>query len=136
MTAPLTAGGYLTRRRAAAGLSIADVATMLATHTANEGPLASLIARIEQDEVEPSGLLLNQLRGAFAFDHHTYRFLLLGGHAPQLCRICACSWCDPCDDEVAGPCAWSDIDPSLCTHCAARIAAAAATQPERSAREA
>jgi len=125
----MTPGTYLRKRREAAGLSLDQVAEQLAAlpwalvrPSAQE--IASLAARLAVVEVDQDNLTVPQaqlMRNAFSFDVDVYQTLLwarYGNRAhplPQLCRHCACSWCDPCLHHEQ-PCHWIARD--LCSACA------------------
>lgn len=36
---------------------------------------------------------------------------------PGVCRVCGCSELNACVDPVSGPCAWGDLDETICTSC-------------------
>lgn len=133
MTA-IAPGLFLRRRREAHGLSREDLALRLET-----SPPVSARSRAEhlaalEDGVQP--ITINDalaLQRELHFDWHVLLVLsaIAIGHAdarelPALCRVCACSEHDPCEDVVLGSCAWKE--PDLCTACAraARAARAAA----------
>lgn len=143
----MTPGTYLAKRRAHAGLSLQAVARAIAAlpwaiRPPAAGDIARLTARLEAAEADRDNLTVAQaqlLRNAFAFDVDIYQRLLwrhVGDRSvvpPQLCRTCACSWCDPCLTHD-GPCGWSE--PDLCSACkraeqaSSELAAAAAAQAE------
>ncbi len=119
----MTPGTYLSLRRKAAGLSLDDVALMTDTAPVRSArDRAELLHLIEMDLVPVSSDVVIALQFAFAFDQQAL-VLLVAIHAgatvtpPQLCRICACSWNDPCVDEHHQGCAWSTDDADLCTSC-------------------
>lgn len=115
----IAVGAYLALRRRAAGLTIADVATMIAANASWRGFNADLLRGIEAGAIVPSPGFVDRLRGAFAFDRFIVRQLVCAIHpAPELCRVCGCSALDACDDEQAGPCGWASTAHDLCTHCA------------------
>lgn len=125
----MTPGAYLRKRREAAGLSLDQVAGQLAAlpwalvrPSAQE--IASLAARLAVAEADQDNLTVPQaelLRNAFRFDIYVYQTLLWARYGdrntplPQLCRHCACSWCDPCLHH-GSPCQWVARD--LCSACA------------------
>ncbi len=37
---------------------------------------------------------------------------------PGICRVCGCSWNNPCHHPDHGNCSW--VEPSLCSHCASK----------------
>lgn len=150
---PISPGTYLRTRREAAGLSLHEVA--LALMALPEARLASTpfaigyqTARLEQHlakaEADRDNLTLPHamlLAKVFGLDPHVYHALLLvhydqvgtGLPVPRLCRVCACSWNDPCHIPVHTrppaanpggfprgrlfePCAWAGAD--ICSACA------------------
>lgn len=125
----ITPGTYLRLRREAAGLSSADVATMLTTiPRLPEHDLVYWLDRIEADVVPATFRTIACLRGCFRFDLDVLKQLALlalagGGEAgiaaPRLCRVCACSEGDACTNplQVSWGCHWVEHD--LCSACAA-----------------
>lgn len=117
----LTPGAYLARRRAAAGLSIVDVAIRLGTDPRiAEHARARWIEQIEADAVPASFNTIVALRWAYPFDLEVLERLVgiaLGAHLmpPQLCRVCACSEFDPCSGARDFTCSW--VRPDLCSAC-------------------
>jgi hypothetical protein len=134
-TLPMTPGSYLQKRRMAADVTVEDVAKLLASNPVEAGKLADLIDDLEGDETvhaQDAADLIRRLHlaRAFAFDATIY-FALVGLLAdtglpcPQICRVCACSWMDPCIDGGPGsttPCSWAE--PDLCSRCARTVAEA------------
>jgi len=131
-------GTYLQKRREAAGLAIDDVARMMAPASPHaRGRVAADLTAIERGGALDPRLalgLVEELRTIFRFDPTVYH--ALAAHAvdpdselplPNVCRLCGCSWNDPCEDPDRGPCAWADAEQDLCTRClqAAAVAAAA-----------
>lgn len=113
-----TGGGYLKRRREHAGLSVAEVALVYSADGALDRDMAGqLIERIEADAHVASDASLGRLRVAFRFDPHVYRNLVNDLPAGQLCRVCACSWTDPCRQRSGAPCHWTAAG-DLCSRCA------------------
>ncbi|MFD1949910.1 hypothetical protein ACFSGX_03890 [Sphingomonas arantia] len=116
----MTPAAYLRLRRVAAGLSIGDVATVLAPRIANRRTAFALVRLWEADGViaEPTDVI--RLRAAFRFDVAVYRQLCEGpeDRHPRICTGCACSERDPCLSELAGTCGWASD--TLCTRCEAR----------------
>jgi hypothetical protein len=124
----MTPGTYLRKRREAARLSLGQVAEAIAAlpwaiRAPSPGEIAQLVARLELAEADRDNLTVPQaelLRNCFRFDVEIYERLLwrLCGAddqpMPQMCRHCACSWCDPCMDHGL-PCGWAAAD--LCTAC-------------------
>jgi len=122
----MTPGTYLAKRRAAAGLSIEDVAERIST----EPPIphhdrAAWLRRIEQDV---DGLKIREaaaLSSVFPFDLDIF-VTLIGLHspvmpaetieAPRLCQACGCSENDACLDPTTGQgCRW--VGPEQCSAC-------------------
>lgn len=129
----MTPGTYLAKRRIAAGLSIEDVADAVVTVPAvPERDRIDWLRRIEADIAPVTEPIGNALFAVFPFDGDVLARLVdlhsptpLRIEAPRLCRECACSDFDPCDD-IVGPCAWVEQD--LCSACVG-AAAGAARQP-------
>ncbi|QIG80082.1 RodZ family helix-turn-helix domain-containing protein [Stakelama tenebrarum] len=120
---PMTPGTYLRKRREASGLCVLDVAVRIAA-PGQTARLVRSLNEIERDELHVTDAILHALRHAFAFDPQIYAQLLdlhvsdaaaaaMLPH-PQLCRVCACSWHDPCQTDD-GPCHWQERD--LCSAC-------------------
>lgn len=138
---PLTPGAYLKARRCAALLSIADVAERLATvpHLDAEHVRAEWVELIEADVAPLGPDTIAALHEVYPFDLVALRQLgeIAAGAdipAPNLCRVCACSWEDPCPASRGGPCVWTDGFRDYCDRCAPRVsslapAPAAAAQP-------
>lgn len=126
---PLTPGRYLRNRRSAALLGIDDVAEKLATEPRlAEHARAEWLELIEADVTPATFNTIVALRRAFPFDLQVLAQLAAIQHgadvpAPQLCRICACSFMDPCLATPFGSCSWAEED--LCTACDSRPAIAA-----------
>lgn len=114
-------GIYLAMRRAAAGLTIADVAARIGTEPhIPEHRRVEWIASIETNAGAATIHTLSALRRVypFSFDALAGLAAIADGEAriaPRLCRICACSEPDPCIDEDGNACSWSDED--LCSDC-------------------
>lgn len=135
----MTPGEYLARRRAAAGLTIADVAQRIGTEPRiAERDRAELIARIEDDTVSPTIITLSALRRVYPFDVAVLARLAAppaeaSGPAPRLCRACACSELDACVGRDGTGCWWAEAD--LCIACApGRLGHLNFAQPEESVR--
>lgn len=46
-----------------------------------------------------------------------------------VCRVCGCTWTDPCYNPKYGFCWWADASRTICSHCASQdIAADPATE--------
>lgn len=116
----VTPGSYLKFRRTAAGKSLDDVAAGLAAEPhVDERARRDWLEMVEAD-VQPITLpAIVALRRIFPFDIGVLFALerIAQGSIetpPPICRICACSWEDPCVDGVL-PCAWAG--PDLCAAC-------------------
>ena len=117
---PLSPDAYLKLRRQASGLSIVEVAHIIAPTKRDRSEAVALVAILEapgcrarHDET------LEALAAAFRFDVSVYRQLAdepLERH-PTVCRGCGCSEWDPCHVEH-GCCGWASRD--ACTRCAGR----------------
>jgi transcriptional regulator with XRE-family HTH domain len=124
----MTPGTYLRTRREAAGLSIDNVAQLIVQPWGELQISAAYIRQIEADnETAEDDGSLELLRGAFRFDRYIYLQLAAGLPIPALCRVCACSWEDACDDEATGPCSWTERD--LCSACVGKDARTPAPAP-------
>lgn len=100
----LTPGRYLKKRREAAKFAIGML------------PIGADAARaIEADERFPYDSELQALRCAVPFDLDVL-LAIAAGEQPRICRLCACSEFDPCEDALGQGCAWLEAD--LCTECA------------------
>jgi hypothetical protein len=135
----MTPGTYLRKRREAAGLSVEQVALVMAGKFGNlpraeQSPLVRAAAggvygaaaafkgeieRLERDELlqDRSPIYIELVRlldGAFPFDRNVF-FALLGLAAdpglpcPAICRNCTCSWNDACIDALRRPCSWAEV---------------------------
>lgn len=145
----MSPGTYLQKRRAAAGLSLAEVSRTLAGYLAFGQPIfcpevvESRLARAEGDvESLPLGLV-EILVNVVPLDPAVYGQLVDRALAdpdtcaelplPQLCRACACSFLDPClpnpsrSGEAGHTCHWAE--PDLCSHCAPARPAPVAVTP-------
>lgn len=135
-----TAGAYLARRRAVAGLNRVQVAQRLAVMPwmllepsgDDVARLADRLFGAERNGKNFSEAQIKLVRGVFPFDPFVYLQLIAieaaaPGHklqAPRICVDCACTHWDPCHTG-AGSCAWS-ADPTRCTACAPDAAPASA----------
>jgi len=138
-------GTYLKKRREAAGFSVCQVAAALAGMPERIRPLRAQdfqlleeqLLAVEADDVAltmPQAALLHRV---LHFDLNVYELLLLRHFcetpsdfpAPQICRVCACTWHDACATP-SGPCAWTPGDPTLCTACRDCAAIAGAAPPQ------
>lgn len=131
MTAILP-GAYLTLRRVAAGLTIADVAERIGTDPRlGEIDRCQLITQIEADARGATIHTLTALRRAYPFSVDVLSQLarLADGEpfrAPQLCRVCGCSEFDACADRSGYGCWWVERD--LCSSCASAADRAAVAE--------
>ena len=140
----ISPGAYLALRRAAAGLSLNDVARSLLALPLSAPRLVAHPAGVERRRIRADLFTLEsdmalltpdhaaQLSQVFAFDWAVYQQLaaqhtlpaggvdVWGLPIPRLCAACGCSWQDACRTP-AGPCGWSEEDPSLCTACEAPV---------------
>ncbi|KKI18242.1 hypothetical protein XM50_14295 [Sphingomonas sp. Ag1] len=130
-TVLFTPGSYLKTRRTAQLLTLQDVAARIPTIPRDaEHDLIAWLERIEADLVPASINTIDALHSAYRFDRSVLAALaaIARGerdpiHTPRICRICACSWRQPCTyDHVA--CAWVAGE-DLCTACADDLIAAA-----------
>ncbi|MFA6125053.1 MAG: hypothetical protein WCS75_01405 [Sphingomonas sp.] len=118
---PLKPSAYLKLRRVAAGLSIADVARIIAPDNADRREAVALVALLEAGgSVARKPQTLRTLQRAFRFDAAVYRQLAEApvDRHPTVCRTCGCSEWDPCQDGD-GRCGWAS--PTACTRCAERL---------------
>lgn len=138
MTAALTPGAYLARRRQAAHLSIDDVAAMIETDPRlDQRARRAWLAQMEADLSPISIESVTALSRCFAFSRIALQGL--ANHArepdrfapPRICRLCACSELDACFSADRPPCAWMEDD--LCTACAFPDPRANAERPVASA---
>jgi len=122
----ITAGAYLRKRREAVGLSIAEVAAGYAVGSDRDA-FAARLDKIERDQDAAGPATLNRMVEIFRFDRDVYRNLIAGLPAgPTLCRVCACSWNDPCVGR--GPnCHWAEAD--RCSRCAGATTEPSLTLP-------
>jgi hypothetical protein len=104
----VTPGAYLALRRGAAGLSPADVDSMI------PGWVAGTMAEIEALQSRMPASLLEVLEGTFPFDPIIARRLGEGSEA-RVCHGCGCSQMDACWDEERGGCCW--VARNLCSDC-------------------
>jgi hypothetical protein len=112
----LVAGAYLRTRREAAGLSLGDVARAYVHHGLDNHAARLLFAEAEAGTTVLNESTLLRLTGVFRFDPEIY-LALAEGIPVSVCRVCACSWNDPCTGAPHGGCAWTDASETLCTAC-------------------
>lgn len=101
----MTPGTYLRKRREAAGVT-------------GEG----IGFAVDEVEVDGATITLEHLIGYEAAGVSFDRDILIdlvAGEPAQVCRVCGCSWHDPCDQA----CDWAEHD--LCTACVGKEQAAA-----------
>jgi hypothetical protein len=122
----MTPGRYMRLRREARSLSIDAIATMIAAKPADRATVRNELHMLECGDPSPDDYrgLVESLAGLFRFDPVIYSLLVDRAHDPEselplpaICRVCGCTWCDPCDP----PCSWAEID--LCTACVGRVPA-------------
>ena len=130
----MTPGTYLRKRREAAGKTVELVMAEIGTvPRIAELDRQDWLRRIEADQAPIGTLTAAALSHAIRFDFEILEQLtdLYECNAdlpePQLCRVCACSYMDPCMSGLTG-CHWEE--PDLCSHCApaARVAAGGAAR--------
>ena len=131
---PLRPGEYLAMRRAAAGLSVDEVALIFAPSREDAAQIRDALVALEADAPAAEHGWVALLPNAYPFDPTVYEALVTlaadpeaEGPHPHLCRACACSWHDSCESRAKGLCAWSEADGDLCTACERRPA----TAPDR-----
>lgn len=113
-------GLYLSKRRAAAKLSIEDVAGQISCEPSlAERERVEWLGRIEQDVAPVTLSVAHALQPVFPFDVRVLMSLvrLQDGEqisAPRICSVCACTERDPCDDHGRG-CYWAG--PEICSCC-------------------
>lgn len=129
MCAPIKPGAYLRLRREAAGLSVADVAELIAPSRILVALNERLIPQIEAGEIRPHPSWVAKLSTVYRFDRHLFDLLASFDVLMRVCTVCGCSDLDRCDDEADGSCAWSAERPDTCTHCIRREAIAAPALP-------
>ena len=123
MAEPVTAGGYLRMRREAAGVTLPEVARIYARNALGAAAAELMLGEAENNLIPLGEPAINRLREIFAFAADIYLDLAAGLPPPDLCRICACSWNDPCEDGGHG-CAWLDASHTICTACQRKALAA------------
>lgn len=127
----MTPGKYLSLRRAAAGLSIEDVAARFTSDPRlGEMDRAEWLRQIENGEAPASVFVAVALAPVFNFSSGILGSLVAVAEGcgnpnalPRLCPRCGCSQIDACFDGHA-TCDWATAD--LCTHCERKAPAHAA----------
>ena len=132
---PLTPGRYLRLRREAGGLTISELALLIASdrrrpvrvadRTTRERDLTALEAGTAGPGVDID--LVRQIDRHVRFDEQVYLALVglaaapdAGLPVPPHCRTCGCSWNDACfagGSSFGVPCAWADDAATRCTSC-------------------
>jgi len=116
--AALSSAAYIRLRREAAGMSIKEVAGMLARNADEVATALNLIYALETPgNTARRPETLEALRSVFPFDPDVYRQLAtdpVDSH-PRICRGCGCSLWDPCTSDEHGACAWATD--KACTAC-------------------
>lgn len=118
-----TPGSYLKTRRTAQLLTLQDVASRIPTIARDaEHDLIAWLERIEADVVPASITTIDALHSAFRFDRLVLAALAAiargerdPARTPRICRICACTWRQPCTHGQL-TCGWVDGQ-DLCTAC-------------------
>ena len=117
----MTPGGYLSRRRRAAGLTCEQVDDLIQGRILKLGRWAlwprGNMAIIEATLRHDAGDLVELLEGIFPFDPVVLRRIAEGSET-RICRECGCSELDACWDEKRGGCHWVNRD--LCSDCQAQ----------------
>lgn len=133
----MSPGTYLRKRRESACLTIDDVALAIATAPSIPAlDRAQWLTSVERDDAPVEEHMIDALSAVheLPFDKHVLRILVAIARgetfdAPALCRVCACSWWDPCLCTDGGDCAWVPDDPALCTACQGRALVSMALDP-------
>ncbi|MDB5724973.1 MAG: hypothetical protein JWQ16_1727 [Novosphingobium sp.] len=112
----MTPGTYLQKRRMAAGLTVDELARQLGRNPVQAANWATRIRMFEDDVDVVAQVTLVVLRGIFAFKPEIYLAMVHETRHGAVCRMCACSMFDPCQESSGQPCAWAEDD--LCTACA------------------
>jgi len=108
---PFTVGTYLRARRLAQNVQIGAQDLDLPE---------AVIEAIETDAREPTLAELGELMMAFEFDISILTAIAHGGQSAieaseEACRVCGCSYSDPCQHDERGPCSWSEEYDGVCT---------------------
>lgn len=127
---PMLPNVYLRLRREARGLSLDDLALMTETDPAvSARRRAEWWSDIEQGVADISVGNALRLQQVLSFDWKVFVQLNaiaegIAANPPVICRVCACSEWDACEDEGGVTCGWAE--PGFCTTCAARAPTLAA----------
>jgi hypothetical protein len=114
----LRPAAYLRLRREAAGLSVEDVATMLAPAFADRAAARAFVRLLEVDlVVARKARPIERLATCYPLDPAVYYQLAGPTPHPRVCQNCGCSQWDACHHEQYGPCSWAT--PTRCSQCAA-----------------
>jgi hypothetical protein len=111
--AKMTPGGYLSRRRRAAGLEPADVDRAMTDRGVAgwyRGDWLAIEATLRRVTMD----LAASLEGIFPFDPIVLRRISEGAET-RVCDACGCSEMDPCQGADGMPCHWISRD--LCSDC-------------------
>lgn len=119
----MTPGDYLRKRREAAGLSIEGLVERLAKAGLAGDAVRRTQVDCESGRTRPGDGWLRILQSAFAFDPGVYLALFHDDAGVRICRGCACTENDACDEGLQ-MCGWAAAD--LCTACVHRGVAQAA----------
>ncbi|BCA60219.1 hypothetical protein [Sphingomonas sp. HMP6] len=115
---PLKPDEYLNLRRRAAGLSIVEVARLIAPSPKDHAEAVALVAMLEAPGCRARfPETIEALQRAYPLDLAVYRQLAdePADRHPTVCRSCGCSEWDPCHHEQ-GTCGWAST--TKCTRCA------------------
>lgn len=112
----LRPAAYLRLRRQAAGLSVEDVATMLAPTFADRAAARAFVRLLEVDlVVARKARPIERLAACYPLDPAVYYQLAGPAPHPGVCRGCGASAWHSWDDEQRGPRRWAT--PTLCSYC-------------------
>jgi hypothetical protein len=113
----LRPASYLRLRRQAAGLSVEDVAVLLAPRAADRGAARAFVRLLETDlMVARKARPIERLATCYPLDPAVYYQLAGPAPHPRVCRGCGCSEWNLCQHEERGAC--SLASPTRCSHCA------------------
>ncbi len=119
----MTPANYLRLRRAAAGLTIAQVAERLMPRVEFRSMTAAFLRALETDGYTAKDRShIERLAQVFPLDPEVYYQLVVEptDRQPRICSGCGCSAYDPCTGPD-GPCRWEA--PDACGVCLDRAAA-------------